>query len=92
MTDIIAEIAAASQEQSTGIDQVNQAVTQMDAGDAVNAAQTEELSSTAQSLAGQAEQLQTGGQPLQGGQRGGPGQTGGRAGGPGPEGAGTQSS
>ena len=30
VTDIIAEIAAASQEQTTGIDQVNQAVTQMD--------------------------------------------------------------
>ena len=58
MTDIIAEIAAASQEQSTGIDQVNKAVTQMDQVTQSNAAQTEELSSTAQSLAAQAEQLQ----------------------------------
>jgi methyl-accepting chemotaxis protein len=58
VTDIIAEIAAASQEQSTGIDQVNQAVTQMDQVTQANAAQTEELSSTAQSLAAQAEELQ----------------------------------
>jgi methyl-accepting chemotaxis protein len=58
VTDIIAEIAAASQEQSTGIDQVNKAVTQMDQVTQSNAAQTEELSSTAQSLATQAEQLQ----------------------------------
>ena len=58
VTDIIAEIAAASQEQTTGIDQVNKAVTQMDQVTQANAAQTEELSSTAQSLAAQAEQLQ----------------------------------
>jgi methyl-accepting chemotaxis protein len=58
VTDIIAEIAAASQEQSTGIDQVNVAVTQLDQVTQSNAAQTEELSSTAQSLAAQAQQLQ----------------------------------
>ena len=58
MTDIIAEIAAASVEQSTGIDQVNKAVTQMDQVTQSNAAQTEELSSTAQSLAAQADELQ----------------------------------
>jgi methyl-accepting chemotaxis protein len=58
VTDIIGEIAAASQEQSTGIDQVNRAVTQMEAVVQSNGAQTEELSSTAQSLAAQAEQLQ----------------------------------
>ncbi len=58
VTDIIAEIAAASQEQSTGIDQVNKAVTQMDQVTQSNAAQTEELSSTAQSLAAQAEEMQ----------------------------------
>ena len=44
VTDIIAEIAAASQEQTTGIDQVNRAVTQMDQVTQANAAQTEELS------------------------------------------------
>ena len=58
VTDIIAEIAAASQEQTTGIDQVNRAVTQMDQVTQSNAAQTEELSSTAQALAGQAGELQ----------------------------------
>ena len=58
VTDIIAEIAAASGEQTSGIDQVNRAVTQMDQVTQSNAAQTEELSSTAQALAAQAEQLQ----------------------------------
>jgi methyl-accepting chemotaxis protein len=58
VTDIIAEIAAASQEQSQGIDQVNKAVTQMDQVTQANAAQTEELSSTAQALSTQAQQLQ----------------------------------
>jgi methyl-accepting chemotaxis protein len=58
VTDIIAEIAAASQEQSLGIDQVNRAVTQMDQVVQQAAAQTEELSSTAQALSSQAAQLQ----------------------------------
>ena len=55
---IIADIATASKEQSTGIDQVNKAVAQMDQVTQANAAQTEELSSTAQSFAAQAEELQ----------------------------------
>jgi methyl-accepting chemotaxis protein len=58
VTDIIGEIAAASQEQSSGIDQVNKAVAQMDRVVQSNAAQTEELSSTAQSLSAHAEELQ----------------------------------
>jgi hypothetical protein len=58
VTDIIGEIAAASQEQSSGIDQVNKAVAQMDQVVQSNAAQTEELSSTAQALTTQAEHLQ----------------------------------
>jgi methyl-accepting chemotaxis protein len=58
VTDIIGEIAAASGEQSSGIDQVNRAVTQMDQVTQSNAAQTEEVSSTAQSLAAQARHLQ----------------------------------
>jgi methyl-accepting chemotaxis protein len=53
VTDIIAEITAASQEQSQGIEQVSKAVTQMDQVVQSAAAQTEELTSTAQ-----AEQLQ----------------------------------
>jgi methyl-accepting chemotaxis protein len=59
VSDIIGEIAAASHEQTTGIDQVNRAVTQMDAVVHSNAAQTEELSSTARALTAQAQQLQS---------------------------------
>jgi methyl-accepting chemotaxis protein len=59
VTDIIAEISAASQEQSQGIDQVNRAVAQMDNVTQSTAAQTEQVSATAQSLAAQAVQLQT---------------------------------
>jgi methyl-accepting chemotaxis protein len=57
VTDTVAEIAAAGREQATGIDQVNRAVTLMDQLTQSTAAQTEELSSTAQALAAQAEQL-----------------------------------
>ncbi|HEX4612262.1 MAG TPA: methyl-accepting chemotaxis protein, partial [Urbifossiella sp.] len=57
VTDIVTEIAAASREQSTGIDQVNKAVAQMDAVTQRNAGQTEEMSATAQSLTDQAGQL-----------------------------------
>ncbi len=57
VADLVAEISAASQEQSQGIEQVNKAVTQMDSVTQQNAAQTEELSSTAQSLSAQAEEL-----------------------------------
>ncbi len=58
VTDIVGEIAAASREQSTGVDQVAKAVSQMDQVTQQNAAQTEELSSTAQELSASAEQLQ----------------------------------
>ena len=57
VTDIVTEIAAASREQSTGIDQVNKAVTQMDTVTQRNASQTEEMSATAQTLTEQANQL-----------------------------------
>jgi methyl-accepting chemotaxis protein len=57
VTDIVGEIAAASGEQSTGIEQVNTAMTQMDQVTQSNSAQTEELSATAQSLSEQASQL-----------------------------------
>ncbi|MBN9520599.1 hypothetical protein J0H58_19110, partial [bacterium] len=57
VTDIVTEIAAASREQSTGIDQVNKAVAQMDAVTQRNAGQTEEMSATAQTLTDQAAQL-----------------------------------
>ena len=58
VTDIVGEMAAAAREQSAGVDQVNSAVTQMDQVTQSSAAQTEELSATAQSLTGQADQLQ----------------------------------
>jgi methyl-accepting chemotaxis protein len=47
VTDIVGEIAAASGEQSTGIEQVNTAMTQMDQVTQANSALTEELSATA---------------------------------------------
>jgi methyl-accepting chemotaxis protein len=50
----VGEIAAASSEQSVGVDQVNTAISQMDQVTQSNSAQTEELSSTAQNLSGQA--------------------------------------
>jgi methyl-accepting chemotaxis protein len=57
VADIVAEIAAACQEQSGGIDQVNRAVAQMDRVTQDNAAQTGELSSTSQTLATQAREM-----------------------------------
>jgi methyl-accepting chemotaxis protein len=57
VTDIMSEIAAASEEQSTGIGQVNTAVTQMDEVTQQNAALVEEASAAAQSLAQQAQGL-----------------------------------
>jgi methyl-accepting chemotaxis protein len=57
VTDIVGEIAAASGEQSAGIEQVNTAVTQMDQVTQSNSAQTEELSGTAQALSEQAAHL-----------------------------------
>jgi len=57
VTDIIADISAASQEQSAGIEQVNQAITQMDESTQQNAALVEEATAAARSLEQQAEQL-----------------------------------
>jgi len=59
VTDIVAEIASASQEQSIGVDQVNGAIAQMEQVTQGNAAQTEEISSAAESLAAQSVHLQT---------------------------------
>jgi len=58
VTELMAEIAASSKEQSSGINQVNRAVAQMDSVVQQNAAQTEELSSASLGLADQARQLQ----------------------------------
>jgi methyl-accepting chemotaxis protein len=49
VTDIIAEITAASQEQSAGIEQVNQAIIEMDGVTQQNAALVEEAAAAAQS-------------------------------------------
>jgi len=57
VSDIIAEIAAASQEQSSGIDQVNKAVTQMDEVTQQNAALVEEAAAASESMDEQARGL-----------------------------------
>ena len=57
VTDIIGEIASASQEQRTGIEQVNTAVSQMDQVTQQNAALVEEASAAAHSMAEQAQEL-----------------------------------
>jgi methyl-accepting chemotaxis protein len=57
VTDIIAEISAASQEQSAGIEQVGSAVTQMDKITQQNAALVEEAAAAAQSMEDQTERL-----------------------------------
>ncbi len=57
VTDIMAEISAASQEQSSGIEQVNRTVTQMDETTQQNAALVEEVTAAARSMEEQARQL-----------------------------------
>ncbi|MFH0733497.1 MAG: MCP four helix bundle domain-containing protein [bacterium] len=56
--ELVQEITAASNEQNTGAAQINQAIQQLDLVIQQNAAASEELSSTANNLASQAEQLQ----------------------------------
>ncbi len=57
VTDIMADISAASQEQSSGIEQVNRTVTQMDETTQQNAALVEEATAAARSMEEQARQL-----------------------------------
>jgi len=57
VTDIMAEISAASAEQSSGIEQVNQTITQMDETTQQNAALVEEATAAARSMEDQAQQL-----------------------------------
>jgi methyl-accepting chemotaxis protein-1 (serine sensor receptor) len=57
--DIVGEIAAASNEQSRGIEQVNQAIAQMDEVTQQNAALVEQAAAAAASLQDQAAQLRT---------------------------------
>lgn len=55
--ELVQEINAASNEQSTGVAQINQAIQQLDQVIQQNASSSEEMSSTAEELAAQAEQL-----------------------------------
>jgi methyl-accepting chemotaxis protein len=57
VSDIIAEISAASQEQASGLDQVNKAIMSMDESTQQNAALVEETTSSAQSMKEQAKDL-----------------------------------
>ena len=57
VTDIMSEIRAASDEQSKGIEQVNQAITQMDEVTQQNAALVEEAAAAAESLEEEAQSL-----------------------------------
>jgi methyl-accepting chemotaxis protein len=57
VTDIMAEIMAASQEQSAGIEQVNQSISQMDQVTQQNAALVEQAAAAAASLREQANEL-----------------------------------
>ena len=57
VTQIVGEIATASREQSEGIDQVNQAIAQMDQVTQQNAALVEEAAAATQSLQDQATEL-----------------------------------
>jgi methyl-accepting chemotaxis protein len=57
VSDIVGEIATASEEQNRSIQQVGQAVTQMDETTQQNAALVEQAAAAAQSLEGQAEKM-----------------------------------
>jgi methyl-accepting chemotaxis protein len=57
VTDLMGEISAASSEQSTGVAQVGEAVTQMDQVTQQNAALVEEMAAAASSLKSQAQEM-----------------------------------
>ena len=57
VSELVGEIAAASSEQSQGIDQINQAVTQMDRLTQSNAANAEETASAAEEMNGQSRHM-----------------------------------
>ncbi len=58
VTDLVSEVAAASDEQAQGIEQVNTATSQMDQVTQQNAANAEESSAASQELSAQAQQMQ----------------------------------
>ena len=55
--DLVAEIASASNEQATGVGQINQGLSQIDAVTQQNTANAEETAAAAEELAGQAQSL-----------------------------------
>ena len=57
-SDLVQEIAAASQEQTAGVGQINSAMGQLNAATQQNASASEELAATAEEMGGQAAQLQ----------------------------------
>lgn len=57
--ELVQEISAASNEQSSGAEQINKAIQQLDQVIQQNSAASEEMSSTSEELASQAEQLQS---------------------------------
>ncbi len=57
-SDLVQEIASASQEQSSGVGQINDAMTQLNQATQQAASASEELAATAEEMGGQAEQLQ----------------------------------
>ncbi len=57
-SDLVQEIASASQEQSSGVGQINDAMTQLNQTTQQAASSSEELAATAEEMGGQAEQLQ----------------------------------
>ncbi|EGV34065.1 methyl-accepting chemotaxis sensory transducer [Thiorhodococcus drewsii AZ1] len=56
--DLVQEIAAASNEQTTGVSQINSAVSQVNQATQSTASGSEELAATAEEMTGQAKQLQ----------------------------------
>ena len=56
-SDLVQEIAAASQEQSAGVSQINTAMNQMNQITQQNASSSEELAATSEEMTSQAEQL-----------------------------------
>lgn len=57
-SDLVQEITAASQEQTSGVSQINTAMSQLNQATQQNASASEELAATAEEMSGQAEQLQ----------------------------------
>jgi len=57
-SDLVQEITAASEEQSSGVGQINNAMSQLNQITQQNASSSEELAATAEEMSGQAEQLQ----------------------------------